>query len=108
MGSSQVVTLLGLATDGTSVYFTDLGNGVAAHVTNVGRVGKCAVTGCPADCSYSDCPMLGTTIAGLLENPRGIAVDDANVYWADFGSGTLDSNAQFLLSVDGRIVTSPK
>jgi hypothetical protein len=106
---SQVVTPLGLATDGTNVYFTDLGYSLGANGTNIGRIGKCSVTACPPNCSiYSDCPNIGTTIAGRLENPRGIAVDEMNVYWSDFGSGTLDSNVQWLLSVDGRIVTSPK
>jgi hypothetical protein len=95
---------LGLATDGTNVYFTELGDGMAANATNVGRVAKCAVAGCPGG---------ATTIAGQLENPRGVAVDATSVYWADFGSGTLDSNAlstnqQSLLAVDGRIMRSTK
>ncbi len=90
---------LGLATDGTNVYFTELGDGVAANATDVGRVGKCSVNGCTGN---------GTTIADHLENPRGVAIDDANVYWADSGSGILDSNASLLLSVDGRIMTSAK
>jgi hypothetical protein len=99
MGAILSTSLLGLATDGTNVYFTDLGNGVASGATDVGRIAKCSVTGCMD---------LGTTIADHLQNPRGVAVDDANVYWADFGSGTLDSNKGLLLSVDGRIMTSPK
>jgi hypothetical protein len=90
---------MGLATDGTNVYFTELGDGVAANATDVGRVGKCSVNGCTDS---------GTTIADHLENPRGIAIDDTNVYWADSGSGILDSNASLLLSVDGRIMTSAK
>jgi hypothetical protein len=105
LGVSLLVNPLGVATDGTNVYFTDLGNGMLVPATNIGRVAKCPVTGC--DCSDAGCPY-GTTIAGGLQSPRGIAVDETNVYWSDFGSGTLDSNASLLLSVDGRIVTSPK
>ncbi len=99
VGMGGAAAPLGLATDGTNVYFTDLGAAVAGNATDVGRVGKCSVAGCTGG---------GATIADHLENPRGVAVDDANVYWADFGSGTLDSNAQALLSVDGRIMTSSK
>jgi hypothetical protein len=96
---TQLANPMGLATDGTNVFFTELGDGVSANATDVGRVGRCSVTGCTGD---------GATIADHLENPRGIAVDATNVYWADFGSGILDSNAQLLLSVDGRIMTSTK
>ena len=100
---------MGLTTDGINVYFTDVGNGYVLNATNVGRVAKCPVAGC------SD---TGTTIADKLENPRGIAVDANNVYWADFGSGTLDAESvcnpsnpnctTSPLSVDGRIMVSPK
>ncbi len=99
---------MGLTTDGISVYFTDVGSGDLLNATNVGRVAKCPVAGC------SD---TGTTIADKLENPRGIAVDANNVYWADFGSGTVDANSWCTsgpncnsspLSVDGRIMVSPK
>jgi hypothetical protein len=96
---AELANPLGLATDGTNVYFTELGNGLAANATDVGRVGKCSVNGCTGN---------GTTIADHLESPRGIAIDDTNVYWADSGSGILDSNASLLLSVDGRIMTSAK
>jgi hypothetical protein len=99
VGTTELANPMGLATDGTNVYFTELGDGVSASATDVGRVAKCSVTGCTEG---------ATAIADHLENPRGIAVDATNVYWADFGSGILDSNAQLLLSVDGRIMTSTK
>jgi hypothetical protein len=98
-GTNALYNPLGLASDGTNVYFTELGDGVSANATDVGRVGKCSVNGCTDN---------GTTIADHLENPRGVAIDDTNVYWADSGSGILDSNASLLLSVDGRIMTSAK
>jgi hypothetical protein len=90
---------MGLTTDGTSVYFTDVGTGGQGNGNNVGRVGKCAVSGCGGN---------GTTIADKLQNPRGVAVDGSRVYWADFGSGVLDGAAINSLSVDGRIMMSPK
>jgi hypothetical protein len=102
---------MALATDGIDVYFTDLGNAQLSHTTDTGRVAKCPVAGCAAG--------NGTTIADRLENPRGIAVDATNIYWADFGSGALDADsvcsgtdpnchAPSPLSVDGRIMFSPK
>ena len=66
---------MALATDGINVYFTDLGSVQPSNATNTGRVAKCPVAGCPDG---------GTMIAGSLENPRGIAVDETNIYWADF------------------------
>jgi hypothetical protein len=99
VGTTELANPMGLATDGTNIYFTELGDGVSASATDVGRVAKCSVTGCTGG---------ATAIADHLENPRGIAVDGTNVYWADFGSGILDSNASLLLSVDGRIMTSTK
>ena len=109
---SQVVgaieTIGQIAEDDNYLYYTDLGTATSAG-NIIGRIGKCSVTACAPDCStYSDCPKIGATIASPLESPRGIAVDETNVYWSDFGSAILDSNAQWLLSVDGRIVTSPK
>jgi hypothetical protein len=105
-----LVAPMALATDGNNVYFTDLGIDRSTNTTNTGRVAKCPVAGC------SDS---GTTIADKLENPRGIAVDETSIYWADFGSGAIDADSVCLapnpscgapspLSVDGRIMVSPK
>jgi hypothetical protein len=112
---SSIVPGLGapmaLATDGINVYFTDLGSHQPpSSATNTGLVAKCPVAGCPDG---------GTMIAGSLENPRGIAVDATNIYWADFGSGAVDIDSvcpagstpcpsSEPLSVDGRIMVSPK
>jgi hypothetical protein len=89
---------MGLATDGASVYFTDVGSDSTGR-NDVGRVAKTPVTASGGT---------GATIADHLQNPRGIAVDASNVYWADFGSGVLDAASLTPLSVDGRIMTSPK
>lgn len=61
----------GLATDGTSVYWTDVDGGT---------VMKCAVAGCGG---------APTTIASGQVEPVGIAVDGTSVYWADFTAGTI-------------------
>ena len=103
-----LVAPMALATDGINVYFTDLGIDRSTNTTNTGRVAKCPVAGCSDN---------GTTIADKLENPRGIAVDGTSIYWADFGSGALDADSVCAgtnpcssspLSVDGRIMVSPK
>ena len=104
-----LVAPMALATDGIKVYFTDLGIDRSTNTTNTGRVAKCPIAGCSDN---------GTTIADKLENPRGIGVDGTSIYWADFGSGALDMDSVCPsgstscpltpLSVDGRIMVSPK
>jgi hypothetical protein len=97
--ASGLTAPIGLATDGTSVYFTDVGYDFSGITNRVGRVGKCDVAGCSGS---------GATLADHLENPRGIAVDADRVYWADFGSGIVDADSSRPLSVDGRIVVTGK
>jgi hypothetical protein len=61
-----------LATDGTSLFFSDGGNGI---------VRSCPLAGCGAG---------PTVLATLQANPWGIAVDAANVYWVnDVTTGTV-------------------
>jgi hypothetical protein len=55
-----------IATDGTSVYWSE-----------TGLIRKCAVAGC------NDSP---TTIATTVTDAAGLAVDDHAVYWAETGS----------------------
>jgi hypothetical protein len=68
---------IGVVTDGTNVYFTEL-NENGGNDASVARLAKCSVAGC------SNQP---TNLAQKLNNPRGLAVDAAHVFWTDFGSG---------------------
>jgi hypothetical protein len=81
-----------IAVDGTTVYVAGWGeqNDGGDRATGAGRIAKCAVAGC------KEVPV---TVQGYVNYPQGIAVDDANVYWTDFGSGT-DPSA----SDDGRVM----
>jgi hypothetical protein len=42
-------------------------------------------------------------VAGFVNFPQQIAVDDTSVYWTDFGSSTNSSG-----TIDGRVMTAPK
>ena len=82
-----------IATDGVSVYWTEISSSDPSAYTvpwpGAGVVRKCSVNGC------NNTP---TTLASGLNAPVAIAVDDANVYWAEGGAGVGD----------GRIASLPK
>lgn len=87
----------GVAGDGTSVYFTDRGfaaDATGSFASGLGRVAKCPTTGCTG---------APTPVEGYVNFPQQIAVDDAAVYWTDFGSSN-DPNG----TKDGRVMTSAK
>jgi hypothetical protein len=81
---------------GRAVYFTDWGmtDVDAGMPEGAGRVARCAIAGCNSR---------PTPMAGYVNFPQQIAVDDAAVYWTDFGS-IADPNE----SDDGRVVAMPK
>jgi hypothetical protein len=96
--TSRVTYVQGIAADATSVYFTDWGtlgssSGGALH-SGIGRVAKCPLAGCTGN---------PTPIAGFVDYPQQIAVDDRSVYWTDFGSSTDPGG-----TADGRVMMSPK
>jgi hypothetical protein len=100
-GDSMLTTLLdglnfpvGIATDGTDLYFTEQGAPVDGGALGTGRVARCAVMGCNN---------MATALAGYVTQPQGIALDDSNVYWTDFGSSTDRTQSN-----DGRVVARPK
>jgi hypothetical protein len=80
-----------LATDGVNVYWIERGVDVAngQSVSGVGSVRRCAISGCDN---------LPTTIVSGLTYPTAIALDQRNVYWAEWGSGPTT----------GRIGVAPK
>jgi hypothetical protein len=85
-----------VAVDDRDAYFTEDG---AVDVTGkspagAGRVARCAIAGCGG---------LATPVAGYLNHPRGVAVDDTRVYWTDFGPTTGVSS-----TTRGRVMTRPK
>jgi hypothetical protein len=101
---------IGMATDGVNMYFTEPqyfgpGNPIAGlNDASNGRIAKCAVVGCSNQAA---------TLVSGVNNPRGIAVDEGHIYWADFGSGgtvrgSPASNAQTAYSSDGRIMMMAK
>lgn len=61
----------GIATDGTTVYWTNLGDGTIASSPFFGDGGQV------------------TTVASDAAAPSDIAVDDAGIYWVERGSGSV-------------------
>ncbi len=87
---------LALATDGRSVYVAEDGEQgeAGAPPLDVGRVESCAAGGCGGT---------PTVLAGYLNHPRGIAVDDTHLYWTDFGP-----TANAVATTEGRVMTRAK
>jgi hypothetical protein len=76
---SGLSSAYGIATDGASVYWAELGgSSCCVGGPGRGRIAECATSGC------NDQP---TTLAGGLTQPSGIAVDANNVYWTTLGMG---------------------
>jgi hypothetical protein len=69
-----------LACDGVNVYWVERGNDFVNGqlMSGVGSVRRCAISGCNN---------LPTTIVSGLTFPTAIALDQRNVYWADWGGG---------------------
>ena len=85
-----------MAIGGTALYVADLGDedDAGARRSGAGRIVACAVAGCGD---------VAAIVQDYVNYPQGIAVDDAHVYWTDFGSGTDPSGGG-----DGRIMVRPK
>ena len=66
---------VGIASDGAKVFYTDTGMADAGSGGG-GRVAECAVGGCAGT---------GRAVAGYVNQPLDVVVDDAGVYWTDFG-----------------------
>jgi hypothetical protein len=94
----NLVSPVGLAADGTSVYYTDTGTPISGPLpdaaANLGRVAGCLAGGCGER---------GTAVAGFVNQPLDVAVDSTHVYWTDFG---LSSNAA--ASDAGRVMAYAK
>jgi hypothetical protein len=94
----DLVSPVGLATDGTTVYYTETGNPITGPLpdaaANLGRVAGCLAGGCGER---------GTPVAGFVNQPLDVAVDSTHVYWTDFG---LSPNAA--ASDAGRVMAYAK
>jgi len=104
--SASLTHVAGIASDGTNVYYTDwgaTGPAVGAGGTPLPGTGLVPGSGRVAKCSIAGCNDAPTPIAGYVNIPQQIAVDDTTVYWTDYGS-VADPNG----SDEGRVMALPK
>jgi hypothetical protein len=85
-----------MAIGGTTLYVADLGeeDDAGTRRSGAGRIVECAVAGCGD---------VAAIVQDYVNYPQGLAVDDAHVYWTDFGSGTDPLGGS-----DGRVMVRPK